>query len=466
MRGTSEQRLEAYIDKCEHLVNRLSELVIRNARLVLPEGVIRGELSVEKGKIQEIAVSGLGKGDTEIDAKGKILMPGVIDTCVHIRARGSSYREDFHDCSVAAIAGGITTIITLPLNQTTQTPKSIQNLIRAGQKNSLVDFATHVSDTGGGLVKNALKIASLGVKFFTIPMWRVIDAGREELEQLMSTVKPLDGMVTTDARFGEMGRDEKTIKLQKLRKDPSAHAETHPEEVEEKTARKVMEAGRHTKCRVHFFPVTTKKTSEVILEFKKRKLKVSSGTCLHFLTFTKKDMEKFGPFLKVEPPLRTNEDRMALWKALEEGTIDTVASGHTPVSRDEKEEGWKNIWKVPAGIPALETLLPVMLKNSVAAGRLTLENVVNILCTKPAKIFGFYPQKGIISKGSDADLVMVDFQKEITLNARKLHSAADWTPYDGLKLKGTPTTTISRGTILMEDGEIIEKPGHGQFLAV
>jgi len=447
-------------------VNCLSELVIRNARLVLPEGVIRGELSVEKGKIQEIAVSGLEKGDTEIDARGKIIMPGVIDTCVHIRARRSSYREDFHDCSVAAIAGGITTIIAMPLDQTTQTPKTIQNLIRAGQKNSLVDFATYASDTEEGLAKNALKITSLGVKSFMIPMWRVINAERGELEQLMRTVKPLDGMITTDARFGEMDQDEKMIKLQKLRKDPSAHAETRPEEIEEKIARKVMEASGHTKCRVHFFPVTTKKTSEVVLEFKKKKLKVSSGTCLHFLTFTKKDMEKFGPFLKVEPPLRTNEDRMALWKALEEGTIDTVASGHTPVFRDEKEEGWKNIWKVPSGIPGLETLLPVMLKNSVTAGRLTLENVVNILCTKPAQIFGLYPRKGIISKGSDADLVMVDFQKETTVNAGKLHSAADWTPYDGLKLKGTPTMTISRGTILMEDGEIIEKLGHGQFLAV
>lgn len=443
----------------------LAELVIRNARLVLPEGIVRGELSVEKGRIHEIAVSGLEKGDKEINAKDKIVIPGVIDACVHFYTKKSSHREDFHSCSIAAAAGGITTIIVTPLDKTTQTTRTVQNLVRAGRKNSIIDFAIYASGMGSEFTENASKIASLGVRSFRVSTEGIDDIEHKALEELMNTVKLLGGIIVTDV--GSDGTIHGKIReLRKHgRKDPLAHVDTRPSEAEEEDVKEIMEGVKHTKCKLHISSVTTRRTCEIISDSKKKKLKVSTGTCPHFLIFTKKDMTKFGPFLKVDPPLRTDEDRLALWNALSTGTIDIVTSDHIPIPREEKEEGWKNIWGAPAGIPGVETLLPLILRKGTAMGRLTLENVVNILCTKPAQIFGFYPRKGVISKGSDADLVMIDLRQETTVTARKFHSKIDWTPYEGLKLKGIPTMTISRGTILMEDGEVVGKSKRGQFLA-
>ncbi|MEM2908408.1 MAG: amidohydrolase family protein, partial [Candidatus Hadarchaeales archaeon] len=138
---------------------------------------------------------------------------------------------------------------------------------------------------------------------------------------------------------------------------------------------------------------------------------------------------------------------------------------HAPGTRAEKEVGWKDIWAAQTGVPGIETMLPLMLSEGFARGRLTLERLVDALCTRPAKIFGLYPRKGIIREGSDADLVIVDLKKEVTIRAEKLHYKVGWTPYEGMKVKGAPVMTISRGVVIVEDGEVQAKPGRGLFLS-
>lgn len=448
------------------MVIALAELVIRNARLVLPEGIVRGELSIEGGRISEIAVSGLTKGDQEIDAKDRIVMPGVIDAHVHFYDRKLLHREDFRSGSTAAAAGGITTVIVAPLDTSILMPRSIRGIIRAGQENSLVDFAIHAGNMTAESTKNVPKIASLGIKSFKASTCAPHTIEYKALEELMRTVKTLGGITSVHAEDEGTLRKKTKELLGNGRKDPLAHADAHPNEAEENAAKKVVNGARRTGCRLHLAPITTRQGCEIVSNSKKKRLKVSAETCPHFLIFTRNDMTRLGPFLKVNPALKTSEDCAALWSALANGTIDIVTTDHAPTTRKEKEKGWKNIWEVPAGLPGVETLLPLMLTEGVGKGRLTLEKMVDVLCARPAQIFGFYPRKGVIREGSDADLVVVDLQHEITITGRKLHYKVDWTPYEGMRLKGISTMTISRGLVLMKDGDVIGKPEHGQFLAV
>ena len=440
------------------------ELVVRNARLVLPEGIVRGELSVEGGRIREIAVSGLEKGEREIDAEEKIVMPGVIDAHAHIHDRKFLHRENFRAGSIAAAAGGVTCVIAMPLKTPALTPRGIKKIIEAGQKDCIVDFALHSGNMTAEAIKYVPKVASLGIKSFKAFTCAPYRMEYGALEELMRVVKITDGVTFVHAEDDDILREKTQHLLKEKRKDPLAHAEARPNEAEEKAAKKVVELAKHTGCRLHLAHITTRQGCEVVQKAKEKRVHVSAETCPHFLLFTKDDMAKLGPFLKVNPGLKTSEDCAALWDALARGVIDIVTTDHAPGTKEEKEVGWKNIWRAQTGVPGIETLLPLMLSEGVAKGRLTLERMVDALCTRPAQIFGLYPRKGVIREGSDADLVFVDPQKKVVLMAEELHYGVGWTPYEKMRVKGLPTMTISRGVVLMENGEVSRKPTHGQFL--
>ncbi len=444
----------------------MPDFVIRNARLVLPEGIVRGELSIDEGRITEIAVSGLAKGDREVDAKDKIVMPGVIDAHVHFYDRNYLHREDFRSGSTAAAAGGVTSAIVMPLDTPTFTPRTIKNVIEAGQKDSLIDFALHAGNMTVDSIKYVSKVAALGVKSFKAFTCAPYRMDYDAIKELMAAVNGVDGVTFVHAEDDDILRDRTQRILKEGRKDPCAHSDARPSEAEEKATKKVLELCKRVRCKLHLAHITTRKGCEAIKDAKEKRLPVSAEASTHHLVFTRDDISRLGPFLKVSPGLKTSEDRAALWEALASGVIDIVATDHAPGTRKEKEVGWKDIWKAQIGAPGVETLLPIMLTEGVARGRLTLERMVDVICAKPAQIFGLYPRKGVIREGSDADLVILGLRKEAIISARELHYKVGWTPYEGMKVKGMPTMTICRGVVLVEDGNIVGKPEHGQFLAM
>jgi dihydroorotase-like cyclic amidohydrolase len=177
-------------------------------------------------------------------------------------------------------------------------------------------------------------------------------------------------------------------------------------------------------------------------------------------------MRKQGPYLKMNPSLKGPRDVHALWKGLRDGTIDMVTSEHAPGERAEKEVGWTDIWKAWGGVPAIETMLPVLLSEGVNKHRISLTVLQRVCCENPAKVFGLYPRKGAIEKGADADLVIVDLGVSRKVRAEDLHYKVGWTPYEGWRLKGWPMMTIRRGEPSYEDEEVISKPGHAEFLPI
>lgn len=431
----------------------------------MPEGIVRGEVAINEGRISEIAASGLPKGDREINANEKIVMPGAIDAHAHLYDRRYLPREDFQNGSTAAAAGGVTSVILMPLDTPMLTPGVIKNVIKLGQMESVIDFALHAGNMTADAIKDVPKIVSLGVKSFkafTCTPYYLQDA---VMEELMTVTKNVDSVAFVHAEDDKILRERTEQLIKEGRKDPLAHAESRPNEAEEKAVKKVIKLTERTGCNLHLAHITTRQGVEQVEKARKKRISVTSETCPHYLLFTRDDMQRLGPYLKVNPAPRTSEDCAAIWDALAKGVIDIVTTDHAPGTKAEKEAGWDNIWSAQVGIPGIETLLSLMLSEGVAKGRLTLERLVDALCTKPAQIFGLYPRKGVIREGSDADLVLVDLKKEMTLRAENLHYKVGWTPYEGMMVKGVPVMTISRGVVVAEGGNVIGTPKHGQFLA-
>jgi dihydropyrimidinase/allantoinase len=193
-------------------------------------------------------------------------------------------------------------------------------------------------------------------------------------------------------------------------------------------------------------------------------LKVTAETCPHYLIFSREDYAKYKHYIIINPPIRTEEDKEALWDGLTKGFIDNVATDHCAYYKSEKDKGLMSLWETPPGIPGLETMLALLLSEGVNKGRISLETLVKITSENPAKNFGLYPRKGSLQIGSDADFVIVDFKKEWTITKDLLKSAGDFTPFEGWKVKGKPIITIVRGEIVAEEGEVLAKEGYGKFI--
>ena len=216
------------------------------------------------------------------------------------------------------------------------------------------------------------------------------------------------------------------------------------------------------KAHLHISHISTAQAVSLVRKAKRKRVNVTVETCPHYLTFTGKDMKKLGPYLKMNPSLKTVHDLEALWKGLQDGTVDLVTSEHAPGERSEKEVGWKDIWKAWAGVPTIETMLPVLLSEGVNRGQISMARLQKVTSENPARVFGLYPKKGTIRKGSDADLVIVDLKAKRKVRDSDLHYKVGWTPYEGWRLQGWPKMTMRRGSVVFEEGQILAKPGEAQ----
>jgi len=443
----------------------LENLVIKGGKVVTPKGIVKADLAIKEGKIAAIAKSqDLPRADREIDVRGRYIFPGAVDAHAHIYDPKYVYREDFRTGTMAAAAGGVTTIIEMVLQSPVDNPDRIREKIAVGEHESLVDFSLHAGMMNDKNVKRVPEIVRLGVasfKAFTCAPYRVDE---KTLSLIMEKVARHHGIVNVHAEDEETIR-ELTEKLkQEGRVDPLAHNESRPNIAEEKAVSHVISLASSTGVHLHISHLTTKEGLKLIEDAKHDGVHVTTETCPHYLVFTKHEVQRRGPYLKVNPPLKSREDLNALWDGLKAGTIDIVTSEHAPGTRDEKEMGWKDIWQAWGGLPGIETMLPILISEGVNKGRLTPENLCSVLCERPAKIFGLYPRKGAILVGSDADLTVIDLKQKRKVRSGELHHKCGWTPYEGMTLTGWPTMTIARGEVVVENGEITGKSGFGKFV--
>ena len=441
-------------------------LVIKNAHIVFPHHIIDGSIVIEGEKIVSITSSAHIPSDAKIiDAEGKYVMAGGIDVHAHIHDVNYTHHEDFEHGSIAAIAGGITTFINMPLVTDVISAQEINELRKIGESLCVTDFGTNagnMSEARIDKVPEAIKSGVGAFKAFTCPPYHLSPLG---FERLMSVIKQYNGVLMVHSEDYEII----TYLADKFQKEGRNtifdYLESRPALAEAEAIRRLVLLAESTRVKLHIVHVSSKMGADVIRDSKKHKnVDLSAETCPQYLVFTKEDAKKWGSYIKMNPVIKTEVDNAALWHALRDGTIDMITSDHAPGTKEEKEIGNENIWKAWGGVPGIETMFPILLYETIVNKRLSLQRLTEVISFNPAVRFNLFPKKGIIAVNSDADLVIVDPKNIKQIKNKDLHYKCGWTVYEGLY--SLPIEyTISRGEIVFEKGEIYAKPGRGKFLS-
>ena len=399
------------------------------------------------GKIAGLSVS--GAPDKTYDAGGKYVLPGIIDTHVHFREPGGEQKEDWTTGSHAAAAGGVTTVLDMP----NTTPPTIdagtleQKRLLAAK--SIVNYGFHLGATAsnaGEIVKLQGKVA--GVKIYVgSSTGSLLVAEDNELRKLFSLPGILwlvhaEDETLIQKNMGALGRVT----------DPGVHSWIRNWEVAIRAVKRVIALASETGARIHMCHISTKEEMMLIEQAKAERVRVTCEVSPHHLFLDESAYAAHSAFVKVNPPLRTPEDRLALWKGLHHGVIDIIATDHAPHTVQEKHQPYP---QAPSGIPEVQTSLPMMLQV-IGKKEFTLEWLVDVMCKKPAEIFSLN-NKGCIEAGYDADLDVVDMNKRAVVTKDMLLSKCGWSPYEGRKLVGWPVMTFVNGNLVFDNGKINEE---------
>ncbi len=419
------------------------DLGVLNGRVYTATGLKSIDIWIKDGKVA--ALGGPHRAEERIDAKGMLVLPGAIDAHVHFRDPGLTHKEDWESGSTSAAAGGVTTVVDQPnTDPKTLDEKSFDLKLDIARHRSVVDFCIN---GGPGKINELVKsgVAAIGEIF-------AYEHSDEQMRKILKSVEEADALPTVHAEDGRIV-SEMTESLRHLH-EPDVYSRSRPAAAEVTAIEKAISWTN----RLHICHISTAQGLELVKAAKTAAdKKLSCEVTPHHLLFNIKDYRKHGSYLKMNPPLRQQEDSNALWAGLRDGSIDILASDHAPHLPEEKKD---DIWEAPAGVPGVETMLPLMLV-AVKSNLITLDRLVNAISARPADIFGL-KSKGKIEAGRDADLVLVDPRSAKEIRADRLHSRADWTPYEG-KEAIFPQMTVLRGEIIY-DGDLEVRPGNGRYL--
>jgi len=439
-------------------------LLIKNGTLILEDKTTHADVLIEEGKITKIARNITATADEVIDAQERFVLPGVVDAHAHIGDPNFTQREDFTTGTQAAASGGVTTIVDMVLKTPVDSPQAVKEKIDRGTREGIVDFSLHAGMMNSSNIANVEALTQLGIYSFKAFMCAPYLIDKGTLEALMKQTAQFRAITNVHAEDEELSQQLTADLKRANRVDPIAHNESRPNAVEEKAIRDAVGIARAARSKLHISHMSTSEGVHLIASAKREKVNVTAETCPHYLSLTTADVLKLGPYLKMNPPLKTEADMLALWRGLANGTVDMITSEHAPGEADEKEVGWENIWDAWGGIPTIETMLPIVLSEGVNKDRITIGKAAKVLSENPAKRFGLYPKKGHISVGADGDFVIIDLSMEKKVKASDLHYKVGWTPYEGWVLKGWPTVTIVRGQVVAKEGQILAKKGSAQFV--
>tara|TARA_Y100001935_G_scaffold143923_1_gene118885 strand:- start:4002 stop:5309 length:1308 start_codon:yes stop_codon:yes gene_type:complete len=425
------------------------DLIIKNGQCYIDGELKNLDVSVKDGKI-----NGIGKISEKtkeiIDAQGLIILPGCIDTQTHFREPGSTDTEDLNSGSRAAIVGGITAVFEMPnTNPPTSSKKEFQRKLDLAKNRMYCDYAFYF----GATADNSNELADLknlngccGIKLF---------AGSSTGNLLVSKEKDIETVFKNSSKVVAVhSEDEEILHINKklIKKgDVHSHPVWRSEECAISSTRRIVKIAKRYNKKTHILHVTTKQEIDFLSQHKGNI--TFEITPQHLTIYAPDCYDKLGTYAQMNPPIRDKSHYDKLWYAVKNNFNDTIGSDHAPHLKVNKDKEYPNS---PSGMPGVQTLMPVML-NHVNDGKLSLNQLINLVCENPIKIFGI-KNKGFIKKGYDADFTIVDMNKKIKIQNINIESKCGWSPFDGVEFKGTPVMTIIRGRTKMKNGEIIGDP--------
>ena len=427
------------------------DLILSGGTVVTPGNESVTDIGVNEGRIARIGDLSQIDAGRSIDCKGLHVLPGVIDSQVHFREPGLEWKEDLETGARCAALGGVTAVFEMPnTNPSTTSPDMLLDKLARAKDRMDVDHAFYAGATN----ENASLLAEMeampgccGVKVFM---------GASTGDLLVKDDKGVEDVLRAICRRAAF-HSEDEYRLEDrgslaVEGDYSSHPVVRDVETAVSSTLRLIRLARKTGKRIHVLHISTAEEMEILREAKD----VASVEVLpNHLTFAAPDCyEKLGGFAQQNPPIRDARHREAIWRALNAGIVDVVATDHAPHTKEEKIQPYP---ASPSGTPGVQTFVPVMLTH-VNAGRLSLRRFVELTSAGPQRVFGI-ANKGRIAEGYDGDFTLVDLQKKNTITNQWSKSKSGWTPYDGFEATGWPVATIIRGNIVMKDGELLIKGG-------
>lgn len=451
------------------------DLLLSGGTLVTATESVEADLLIRNGKIALIGRDLETEGEKR-DVSGRLVMPGGIDTHVHlehpIERLGVVTGDDFYTGTVAAACGGTTAIIDFALQKKGESIAQALDRRRGEAQKCVIDYGLHViltdvRDDVLSEIPHFIKKGYTSYKLFTTFGDKYLDDA--------AIIKVFEKTATNGAiaymhcENDAACRHFVSAALERGDTGPPGHRDGRPPLAEAEAVNRVISLAVMLDATVCIAHVTSREALEVITSWRQKGARVNCETCTQYLTLTH---EKLGPELGFEaakyvctPPLRGPEHLEALWHGVERGGIQQVSSDHSSFTFKDREMGRNNFTQIPNGLAGIETRLPILFSEGVAKGRISVNRFVELAATNPAKMFGLFPQKGSLAVGADADIVVMDPEKEWVVDYKKLHQAVDYSPYEGMALKGAPVLTISRGEVVAENREPKMERGRGRFLA-
>lgn len=444
---------------------------INDAKVVTTGGVVHASVGIAHGQI--VAISSEPFANVEaIDASGRVLLPGLVETHAHFWDPGPTDREDWAHGTAAAAAGGITTVIEMPLSiPPTVDGEALRLKMERARAGAHVDYFLWggVIPADAALITRRMEeLKDLGVVSYKIFMcgaaaeFAACDDGH--LYHALREGARLGQLMGIHAENDDIIRGLETRLRAAGRNDPMAYAESRPPYAEAEAIARVISMARATGADIYIVHMSLGEGAALIKAAKQSGQRVYVETCPQYLALNESALREQGPWAKCAPPLRSagNQDRM--WDYVLDGTIDTIGSDHAPFTVAEKQAGKDVIWNAPNGLTGIQTMLPLLIDEGVGRRGLSWTRLAELTATNAARIFRLAPRKGSIAVGADADLVLVDADAEWVIRGADLLHKNKWTPYEGRRVRGRVEMTMVRGSVVYQDGRLQSEPGFGQFV--
>ncbi|OPX43626.1 allantoinase [Ruminiclostridium hungatei] len=447
------------------------DLLITGAVIVNADGIKKGSIAVKAGKVAgTLKEHETAEAVETLNIEGKYIFPGFIDCHVHFNEPGYTWRENFETGSQAAALGGVTTVVDMPMlnKPAVMDAEAFAGKLALIEGRSAVDFGFW-----GALINSNMKMKKLeelnkcGVLAFKCFM---CDPGEdytslndEEIHSALSILKKFGGLAGFHCEDDEIVRRLTLNKLENGQLSRMDYLESRPVEAELKATKDLIRLAESTGAKVHICHVSHPAVAEEIRLAKRRGIKITSETCLHYLVFNEETLLEKGMLYKCSPPLRKKADSEALWSYVCDGTIDLICSDHSPATEKEKEEGELGAFGAWGGISGVQTTVQGLYHLVVNSRGESPCMVARLMSQRPAEIFSVYGRKGRIQEGFDADFTVIDPQVEWEITAEDLKYKNRISAFTGLKGKGKPVLTVVRGKIVSRQGELTGS-SHGRLV--
>jgi dihydropyrimidinase len=449
--------------------------LIRNGTIVTATDLYRGDVLIEDEKIAVIGTTLDVAADTVIDAARKYVLPGGIDVHTHLDMPfgGTTSSDDFESGTRAAAYGGTTTIVDFAIQYRGQTLHDAwETWMKKAERKAVIDYGFHMIVTElteeteremDALVRQGITSFKL---FMAYPGVFMLDDA-SIFRALLRTGKN-GGTICMHAENGGVIDVLVQRALAEGKRAPKYHALTRPARAEAEATHRAIALAEIADVPIYIVHLSAAEALEMVTEARDRGLNAFAETCPQYLFLSYDNYEEpgfDGAKYVMSPPLRAQATQEQLWRGLAFNDLQAISTDHCPFCmKEQKELGASDFSKIPNGAPGIETRMSLVYDGGVRAGRISLNRFVELTSTSPAKIFGLFPRKGTIAPGSDADLVIFDPERTVTLSARTLHMNVDYNPYEGRQVTGAADTVLSRGRVIIDNGVFVGRAGRGSFL--